>query len=378
MSDGVRFLKLAEAPQYREATWALIEKHFPQGDTPHDKDPLAKEFTLMLSPANESRLWICLRGENVVACTSWRPFEVQIPGRPEPLNCAGVGLVVTDPVHRKKGYAAALQKHIEDAARKDGMLLSLLWSDLHDFYMKQGFLPAGTEYMWSVSPKEIREPQAHDGFSVNKLTNLADIAPLYEAQKLGPRRNWQQYAPLLELSDTYGWVARDNASHAPIAYGLMGKARDLRNTVHELAGDPEAIPAILYKMGTCLEHKAEEMRVQIPAESPLKSTISELFGPPELSALSYMKILDTPGICRWINDNRTLPKGITLAAKDDGDGFTLSKGDQIVWDSPDEAHILQLFFGPWKPAALSIPKSLKTQLEGTQSIGIYFWGFDSV
>ncbi len=378
MSGDARFLKLSEAPQYREATYALIERCFPQGETPLDKDDLDHEFALLLDKENESRVWICVVGEQVVSSSSWRPFSAHIPGRSKALKCAGVGLVVTDPAHRKKRFAATLQKYIEAAAAKEGALMSLLWSDLHDFYMKQGFLPAGTEYMWSIPKKDIKEPKPHSTFSVTKLTNLSDIAPIYDKQKHGPQRNWQQYNMLLELSDTYGWIAKDANTDAPMGYALMGKARDLRNTVHELMGEAQTIPALLHKMSTCLENKADEMRVQIPADSPLKNVISDLFGPPELSALSYMKILDTAGICKWINESSTLPKGMILEPKVPEGGFTLRKDDSVVWDSPDEGHILQLFFGPWKPAALSIPKSLKTQLADTNSIGIYFWGFDSV
>lgn len=378
MSGDVRFLKLSDAPQFRESTWALIEKFFPTGEVPLDKDPVENEFALLLNPANETRIWICAVGNHVVSTSTWRPFDVMIPGREESLKCAGIGLVVTDPAHRKKGYAAQLQKLIETSATAEGCMISLLWSDLHDFYMKQGFLPAGTEYMWSIPKKEIKEPAAHSSFTIAKLTILKDIAPIYEAQKHGPKRNWAQYNTLLGLSDTYGWVAKDSVSHAPIAYALMGKARDLRNTVHEIAGDPKAVAALLYKMSTCLEAKADEMRIQIPAGSTLKTSISEEFGPPELSALSYMKILNTKGICEWINTTGTLPAGMILESKSEDSGFVLRRNEVVVWDSPDEGHILQLFFGPWKPAALSIPKTLKTQLADTQTIGIYFWGFDSV
>jgi GNAT superfamily N-acetyltransferase len=376
MSGEARFLKLSEAPQFRESTWGLIERHFPQGEIPLDRDSIENEFSLLLNSANESRVWICVTNDQVVATSSWRPFEAHIPGRSNTIKCAGIGLVVTDPGHRKKGFAASLQKHIEDSATKEGALLSLLWSDLHDFYMKQGFLPAGTEYMWSIPKKEIKAPTDHPNFNVTKLTDISEIAPLYEAQKHGPQRDWNLYNTLLQLSDTYGWVAKDTQSHKPIAYALMGKARDLRNTLHELIGDAKAVPSLLYQMGTCLESKSTEMRVQIPADSPLKTTISDSYGPPELSALSYMKILSTAGTCQWINENNTLPSGMSLEA--DESGFVLRKGKSIVWDSPDEGHLLQLFFGPWKPAALSIPKSLKTQLAETNTIGIYFWGFDSV
>lgn len=378
MSGDVRFLKLSDAPQYLESTWALIEKGFPHGEKPREKDPLDNEFALLLNPQNHSRIWICVQDDQVISTSSWRFFDVVIPGRSKTLPCAGVGLVVTDSAHRKKGYAAKLQTLIEKAAVAEGALLSLLWSDLHDFYMKQGYLPAGTEYMWTIDKKDIHALSPDETVKITKLNSLNEIISIYESQKQGPKRNWPQYNTLLELSDTYGWIAKDATTHTVLGYALMGKARDLRNTVHEICGDPRSIEPLLYKMGECIERKAEEMRLQIPADSPLKSSLSELFGPPELSALSYMKILDTAGICNWINTTNTLPTGMSLEDKKDQPGFVLRNKEVVAWDSPDEGHLLQLFFGPWKPAALSIPKALKTQLADTQSIGIYFWGFDSV
>lgn len=381
MSGDARFLKLSEAPEFLESTWSLIDKHFPRGEPTQKKDPLDQEFALLLNPKNYSRILICVVNNQVVSTSSWRPFEVMIPGRARSLSCAGIGLVVTDPDHRKKGYAAKLQTLIEHSAIKEGALISLLWSDLHDFYMKQGFLPAGTEYMWSVSREDLAvlETDAqNDDFILEPLSNIRDIHDLYSSQGQGPKRVWEDYAPLLELSDTYAWVAKNKQNSRVMGYALMGKARDLRNTVHEIVSKPECVPSLLFKMSSFLERKAEEMRIQIPADSALKTTLSDLFGPPELSALSYMKILDTKGICDWINSNQILPKDMILESKTEDRGFVLRNNSSVVWDSPDEGHILQLFFGPWKPAALSIPKSLKVQLEGTQSIGIYFWGFDSV
>lgn len=379
MSGDVRFLKLSDAPQYRESTWSLIDKHFPKGEVPREKDELDREFALLLNPENAARTWICVDGNKVVSTASWRPFDVMIPGREQSIACAGIGLVVTDSAYRKKGYAAKLQALIETAASAEGAVMSLLWSDLHDFYMKQGFLPAGTEYLWTIEKKDLDALTDDDDYVIRKIESINEIAPLYEAQKHGPKRNWEQYSALLELSDTYGWLAETKDRQKIVAYAFMGKARDLRNTIHELVGAPAAVPTLLQKMKSCLEKNAEEMRIQVPADSSLKSTLSDLFGPPELSALSYMKILDTPGICRWINSTGTLPPDMVLESREEGQrGFVLRKGNAPVWDSPDEGHLLQLFFGPWKPAALSIPKSLKVQLEGTQSIGIYFWGFDSV
>src|SRR5690606_22823337 len=118
-----------------------------------------------------------------------------------------------------------------------------------------------------------------------------------------------------------------------------------------------------------LEKKGDEMRVQIASASPLKATLSEAFGPPELSALSFMKVLNSPELCAWINQAQILPDGVQLQSKESG--FALWHQGSSVWSSPDEGHILQLFFGPWKPSSLSLPKALKTLLAETHSIEIY-------
>jgi GNAT superfamily N-acetyltransferase len=123
-----------------------------------------QEFSLLLSLANaKNTLFLSEEREStaapkVLAAASYRPFDFMMGRKGAPPlahRSAGIGLVVTDPGEQRRGYGYRLQQEIERRAQDDGALVTVLWSDLVQFYTKLGYLVAGTELQWQLDKQEL-------------------------------------------------------------------------------------------------------------------------------------------------------------------------------------------------------------------------------
>lgn len=387
MSQSVKttLTDLAESPQLRASTHRLIEKIFPTGSESSTTASLDCEFCLLLDEKNAKRVLVLNSEKGPLASASYRVFDVRVPGSPSSLRVAGVGLVVTDSEARGHGYARQLQLEIEKRATAEGCVLSVLWSDLADFYSKMGYIVAGTELQWHLEEEEIGllgdrlafETPSPSAFEVRPLESLNWIQPLYDQLGFGPERSFRDYAPLLTLPETGGLGAWKGERLR--GYLLYGKARDLRHTVHELvAEDRAAVPALLQAV---LPRLPKQLRVHLPMGSLLESEISHWLGTAEKSGLAFFKILNPTAFTAWITQSKRLPSGVRAFAE--GSHLFLSrdgpKGPEVFFETDDPAHLAQLFLGPWRVDELEgLPPLLKDKLAGTIPAPVYFWGFDSV
>lgn len=373
---------LNSAPHLRDSTLELIEKYFPKGDKMLAPLSVADEFVLLLDPANAARTYVFAEGDKVLATASYRSFAVEVPGFTHPFMCAGIGLVVTDPAAERKGCARELQQEIERAARDEGCLISLLWSDLAQFYTKLGYALAGAEWQWTLDHDDLTllrsrlNAEVSNSVRVEKMTDWQQVAALYEAQRMGPRRSPRDVDKLLRLPNTWAWAAYDSAAAAePTAYAILGKGRDLRDTLHEIVGKAHHVGPLLRATMPQLE---KCLRVHQPLLSPLRAELEHWLGPAEKGALAFMKILHTKKLLTWLSAGNVLPQGVRAIPRE-GFGFCLDIHAGVFFESAEAANILQLFFGPWEISELiEVPKALSEHLRSTKIVPLYFWGFDSV
>ncbi len=389
-----KILSLEEAPELSEACHKLIEEHFPQGAEQTSKQSVQNEFFLLLNSANKKRVFIICSedGKDVISVSAYKTFEVKLPNISDPLHCAGIGLVVTHPKHRNKGLSTLILKHIEAKARSEGIVLCLLWSDLKEHYEKAGYFLSGCEWQYYLIKEKISalsaklkkiEPPSQINFSMKILTDFSETNNIKKS--IGPQRDLSLYKSALELPHTYAIGAYSDTNKL-LAYALMGKARDLRNTVHELEGEEALLIPLLSKIIT---HAEDDFRILLPPWNNLSTLLEPMLGASQKTPLALMKIIDPENFILWINKNVFLKSDIRLL-------FEVATGDMsfekytttqkiTFFKTKQSEHLLQLLMGPWSIEEMQgLPKSLSQPLISHNKnfhnlpLPLYFWGFDSV
>lgn len=394
---SAKILTLKEAPQYRSAVLKLIDSVFPKGSPVQRSVRVDEEFALLLNPANAERNLFIIDESlpkhsfpswPVVASASYRPVEFHFRGRPIPLRCVGIGLVVTAPNCQRKGFGHLIQSEIERRAlEKDHALFSVLWSDLVQFYLKLGYVAAGSEMQWQFDSNDLEkvvstlnaDRSSWSQFEIMPLSNFKICEPLYTALGIGPKRDFKEYEALLKLPDTFAYGAFQKKPGQKTSelkgYAIMGKARDLRDTLHEFVGNVKTFAPLFLKLK---EHAVSGMRVCQPCESPYMAQLESYLGRGTKNAMCFFKVIDGPGLVEWLSLARYLGQGFGISQTNQG--FQLLNRHITFFESQDYGHLLQLFFGPWKISELEdLPHDLKSRAAGLPGpLPLFFWGFDSV
>ena len=368
----------------------LIEVVFPKGSPVSAPVRPEVEFALLLDPKNSPRnVFVRAEKNQVVAAASYRLFDIPVPGQKKALRIAGVGLVVTDPAYQRKGLGHKIQEEIERRAQSEGALISVLWSDMVQFYTRLGYVVAGTEMQWQLDKNDLsvlrnrlkaEVPDKNSGVELVALRDFSEaLRSLYKHNGSGPLRDWARYEVLLSLPDTFGYAAMNHVTKQIQAYALMGKGRDLRDTVHELIGANSSIKFLIKKLST---HASSGLRVHLPPGSALQNEISHWLGTqPTKSALAFFKVLRGSDFANWMSGLKDfLPNGVSVANLPGDKGFVMRSQLVTFFESSDYGHLLQLFLGPYAVHELEgLPGNLTQHLSSmTRSLPLYFWGFDSV
>lgn len=378
---------LAEKPHQFGALKELLENYFPKGAPVSSKNRLEDEFALLLNPANHKRILFIEDSQGKVAATAgYFPFDFSLLPRAPFLKTAGLGLFVTRPEYQRQGLGYKLEKEIEKRAQMEGIWIGVLWSELVQFYTKLGYMVAGSEWQWQLDRAEtellvsrLKAESPSENTEIKPLKDFSQVENLYKGFGRGPLRNSTQkqaFNSLLGLSNTYAYTAMDSQKGTLLGYGILGKGRDLRDTIHELVGYPQSIPPLLQKFATHIE---SGLRLHQPLGSPLLSEITHWLGNGSRQAMGFIKVLDGPKLADWISKSGYLPPGIGLVAEENR--FRLLNRHTVFFESSDFGHLCQLFFGPWEISELEgLPPTFTPDQISTlpKPLPLYFWGFDSV
>jgi hypothetical protein len=384
---------LKNRPEKRPEVEHLISLVFPKGSpltSTQTRPSLRHEFALLLHPSNSENVLFIEVEKKIVATASYTIFEFQFGPQKPKLIVAGIGLVCTHPDFQKKGYGFQIQQEIEKrATEKQGAILSVLWSEQVQFYTKLNYLIAGTELQWVLDSKDIEVLKSRlvaelpdlnkSEIRIEKLKQFEEIQTLYTGFARGPFRpteRFSQYNQLLELPNTFAIKAIHQTTGKVKGYGIMGKGRDLRDTVHELIGLPGTLAPMLKYF---LDHTESSFRVHQPHNSPLQNELSHWLGVGKKEGMSFFKVFSGEKLIEWMNASQLMPPGIGLVSPT-ANSFSLMNRHISFFDSSDFGHLLQLFFGPWEITELdglsTEFKELAPKMPGP--VPLYFWGMDSV
>jgi predicted N-acetyltransferase YhbS len=198
---------------------------------------IAAEFPLLVGAnEHERRLVIRARGR-LVAHAAWRPLELCSGERR--LRAAGIGLVTTHPAWRGQGLATRVVAACLPAAAAAGCGVALLFAESRGLYARLGFAPVGRERRTRLERRGAADPRVRE----LRAPDAARLLELLAAQRFRVERDPREQARLLAIPGTRCFALESAGELA--AYCVLGKGRDLAGVIHEWAGAPEAVRALV-------------------------------------------------------------------------------------------------------------------------------------
>ena len=199
---------------------------------------IAREFPMLVGARNPGRSLVQRERGAIVSHAAWKRLEL-VAGRRR-LSAAGIGLVTTAAGQRGRGLATRVISSCLEAALREGMDLAVLFGTPSALYTRLGFVLAGRERVVQIS-LEPGTPTA--GIRCGGPEDAARLLPLLASHLLRVSRSAEDFAALLEIPETRLYQLERGGR--PEAYCVVGKGRDLGGVVHEWAGAPAAVAALL-------------------------------------------------------------------------------------------------------------------------------------
>lgn len=357
---------LFEFPNFRDEYENLINSYFPKGHQTKDKNiSTRQEFCPLLEDSNLKNILFIQQDSKIVATLAWKPFEFIINNTK--IKVAALGLVVTHPSYRAQGLSSLLMKYAENSASNESCSMMFLWSDLVDHYHSRGYLLLGGEVHYkldSTTPNLI----ANSKLKLFKNFDSSKAIQIYQSMNIGPIRESKLFDYFISLPHTTTLQTEN-------AYLLAGKARDLNNVIHEIAGDSKDYPT-LFSNFLHQSQSENSTQLQIPHSHPHRLQIEKFLGKGDQVPWVFSKILNTKSVLNLLVP--ALNKhGLSLTSS--SHKWQLSQSSEVLFESYDIGHLLQIFWSPWPISQIEeLDDRVKTALLDWQTPSLYFWGLDSV
>lgn len=200
---------------------------------------LAAEFPTLTAAENAQRSFAIGADDGTLAAhAAWRP--VALRSGEQRIEAAGIGLVATAPELRGRGLAQRVVAHCIADALRAGAELAFMFGELTPLYARLGFARAGRERITRVDPAACaRDPRVATGCP----DDAPRLLPLLERHALRAERSALDFARVLAVGGTHAYLLLERGS--VLAYCVEGKGRDLEGVIHEWAGEPANIEALI-------------------------------------------------------------------------------------------------------------------------------------
>ena len=163
----------------------------------------------------------------------------------EQLKVGILGGVVTAPEAQGKGYASQCVRACEEWLRKQGAAFVILWSGDPEWYLKKGYAIAGHQYRIPLSVFSSL-PAAYSSLSAGDLRQgwCSGIGQQFLQRRTGLKVQSWDLDWIKEHRNTF-WYWLGNESEVK-AFAAIHRGVDLKNTIHEWSGDPDALRALFF------------------------------------------------------------------------------------------------------------------------------------
>ncbi len=213
------------------------------GLRPGREGRLAREYPQVFGAGSEA-CSIVLREAGVPAA-----HAVLLPARARVgahrLRIGMISLVYTAPAFRGRGHAGRVVAAAVDRARTSGLGIALLWSSRDSLYRRQGFHPAGTEWLLALDERVISTALAR-GLSERPAPEAAELGTPTETDwseieglRAAREAGIEIPAPIFrELRRIPGLEVRVTRRKGRLtAFAMCGRGDDFEHVVHEWGGD---------------------------------------------------------------------------------------------------------------------------------------------
>ena len=244
--------------------------------------------------------------EPAAFCVLW-PSRFELSGGL--LRTGLISLVYTHPRHRRRGFARRVVQQAMDEARKQGLGLALLWSDLEDFYGAQGFTRSGSETLLAVDASVLKRACAAASKSPGSLDPASEPVRVEGART----SDWPQIEVLrqqrpcfVSLSNTSDRLARipdldvrvARGAHGITGFAMRGRGDDFEGVVHEWGGDPRAVLECCQSWLAPDAAEAGLLLLSPRAMSPLTGELRRAGARVVANPLAWFQIASLESLCR--------------------------------------------------------------------------------
>lgn len=225
-----------ETPQERAARDLLLTRALRADGAPF---PIVTEYPLVLSESGVKESFCLGEGETILAHANLWPRLLVDQNTGREIRLGLVGNVATDAAHRGKGLMRRLLEELKSRANETGLAALVLWSDLLEFYQKQGFTSYGRETRYVYRTKRLPSAKGWSESTPAEVdertlaTLLGQRFPISATLQRSPR----EFATLLTIPNA-------NFQRRNDGYVVMGKGVDMLGVAHEWGGpDPVTVLA---------------------------------------------------------------------------------------------------------------------------------------
>lgn len=331
-----------------------------------------KEYPTALNVNNRHNINVVMNENEIVSHAVLKPLIIKSPHII--YKVGAIGSVVTDEKYRHQGWSQKIINKCNELAIEQQCDISILWTNLYDFYRKMGFELAGYEISY-VFEKEMSFDKENYKYSSENKVSPEVIAKMYMQHSVASIRSLEEFRKFIQIPNTKIYTAWTKQG-ALAAYAVEGKGIDLQNYVHEWGG---SVTALIHLLGFIREQKKQSFTMIVPKHSEnLNSKLTELASYQNTGYLGMIKIINFNQLSQKIKKAfRSL--GISDIVLERHDGYFLFGCGQDLCTVVSEGELVQILFGPAKIEELNIfQKGTVDKLLKVLPLPLWIWGWDSI
>jgi hypothetical protein len=203
--------------------------------------PIAPEYPLVFAGAENAAFVVDEDGGAALSACALLERNLIVRGRT--IRAGLIGSVATDPEGRGQGRCTRVLAAAEQELARRGALLAILWADDAGYYEKRGWRRFGWEIDFVIAPDCAASLPEPFGVRERLAEDDGQIHALYERHPERVGRTPAETSALLSCPEMEVLVVERWGRIA--GYSCLGRGADLRNVVHEWAGDAQALLTLL-------------------------------------------------------------------------------------------------------------------------------------
>lgn len=333
---------------------------------------IADEYPTALAPSNLHNMRIITEGSQILSHAVLKPLIVKTPLAI--FKVGAIGSVVTNESYRNQGLSQKILHSCLNLAVEQKCDITILWSDLHDFYRKMNFELAGSEL--HIQLREIsRDLPNKWNFSNSTQISAESLLRVYNLHSIQTLRTVEDFKRYLKIPNSQVYTAWDPQGSLS-AYAIMGKGADLKGYIHEWGG---SVPALLGLFSWLQHEKSQAVTLICPRHS--ENLLKKLDSSIEYVHQGYLgliKITDPDQLFAKIK-RAFRAEGVSDIVLERQNGYVLFGCDKNLVTINDERSLVQLLFGPTQPHEVDLFTVLtKEKLSKILPLPFWLWGWDSI